>query len=212
MKNLLNTLNITIFLFSIGIVNLSAQSIVEVQLQELNGNSHTDEHSTFGHVFKKGDISTGNSLIAKLNDGTEIPLQVNAKSTHNDGSLRHAILSLKLASNNANELLDVSLEVGNSTLPGSNLQLPDLMISGYEASVDFVLGGTNYTATLSNGITAGNVQNWLEGPLAAEWLVLASVKDAVGNIHPHLNVRFNVRTYAGFTKTKVDVIVENNWS
>ncbi len=188
-----------------------AQSVVSIQIQEQTGNSHTNEHITFGHVFKQGDVATTSSLVASSGGGT-LPLQVNKKSTHADGSLRHAILSLKLDNINANELVDINLEAGQSPLPGSNLQLADLMSSEFTSSVDFVLEGVNYTASLTDGIAEGNVQNWLEGPLAAEWLVRASVKNAQGVVHPHLTVRFNVRTYAGFAKTKLDVIVENSWS
>ncbi|MCF6330170.1 MAG: hypothetical protein L3I99_01320 [Sulfurimonas sp.] len=188
-----------------------AQSVVSIQIQEQTGNPHINEHISFGHVFKQGDVVAENSLFAS-SGGDTIALQVNKKSTHEDGSLRHAVLSLKLDSINANELVDIKLKAGQSSLSGSNLQLADLISSGFSSSIDFVLGGVNYTASLSDGIVEGNVQNWLEGPLAAEWLVRASLKNAQGVVHPHLIVRFNVRTYAGFVKTKLDVIVENNWS
>ena len=37
-----------------------------------------------------------NSLVGQLPDGTTLPLQMDVKATHPDGSVRHAVLSAVL--------------------------------------------------------------------------------------------------------------------
>jgi len=203
---------ITVLLIFLALVTTNAQAIVDIKVQELQGSDRTDEYITFGHVFVQGEIAAGKSIIAESTNGTALPLQINKKSTHADGSLRHAILSLSLASISAGEIKTIKLKEGQSSLSGDDLKLSDVMASGLSASVSFNLNGKDYIASLSDGIANGSIKNWLEGSMASEWLVRADVKDNQGAVHPHLVVRFNVRAYDGFSRTKVDVIVENNWS
>ena len=49
---------------------------------------------TFGSIFVRGDVPSGSSLEAIGTDGKNIPLQVDAKATHGDHSLRHAVVTL----------------------------------------------------------------------------------------------------------------------
>ncbi|MEO6800724.1 MAG: hypothetical protein ABI178_12370, partial [Rhodanobacter sp.] len=44
---------------------------------------------TFGQVFKAGTVARGETLSATVNEQA-VPLQVDAKATNADGSLRHA--------------------------------------------------------------------------------------------------------------------------
>src|SRR6185437_2577158 len=48
---------------------------------------------TFGQVFKAGDVPRGATVAATLN-GQPATLQVDAKATNPDGSLRHAVLTV----------------------------------------------------------------------------------------------------------------------
>jgi len=43
-------------------------------------------------------------------------------------------------------------------------------------------------------------------------MVSAPVKDSQGQEHPHLTARFNIRAYAGMSRIRADVTVENNWT
>ncbi len=52
---------------------------------------------TFGQVFKRGDVPRGATLAATFH-GQPVTLQVDAKATHPDGSLRHAVLTVMLPS------------------------------------------------------------------------------------------------------------------
>jgi hypothetical protein len=55
-------------------------------------------------------------------------------------------------------------------------------------------------------------QSWLRGPLSSEWIVNGAPKTSDGAVHPHLNVAFHVRAYAGMTSVRTDVVVENDWA
>jgi len=46
-----------------------------------------------GQVFAPGAVAGGAGLAGKLADGSRVPLQVDVKARHPDGSLRHAVVS-----------------------------------------------------------------------------------------------------------------------
>ncbi len=48
---------------------------------------------TLGQVFAPGDLPAGAGLSGKLADGAALPMQVDVKATHPDGSVRHAVIS-----------------------------------------------------------------------------------------------------------------------
>ena len=63
---------------------------------ENTGGEQTRVPLTFGQVFAPGDLPRGAGLIGKLADGATLPLQVDVKATHADGSVRHAVISALL--------------------------------------------------------------------------------------------------------------------
>jgi hypothetical protein len=171
---------------------------------------------TFGEVFRPGDVPSGATLIAKLSDGTTVPLQVDAKATHGDGSLRHAVLSLRIPSLAASGSTAVQLSTGTGSLSGSAIALSDLLATSFDALVDLNLGGTHYTASARSLLQSGSgLKQWLTGPVASEWIVGAAVKTSSGVAHPHLTAYFHVRAYRTGTTidhVRVDTVVENGWT
>jgi hypothetical protein len=166
---------------------------------------------TLGYVFRPGDFPAGAGMGARLSSGTIIPLQVDKKATHNDGSLRHAILSVRVPTLAANGTETVTLTTAASS-PLPPIALSSLLASGFDARVDLTVGSTTYSASAANLLgSAQNVQ-WLAGPVVSEWIVGGPVKDGSGNAHPHLAAYFHVRAYTGLDAVRVDVVIENNWS
>src|SRR5574341_2183814 len=88
--------------FLISFNYLEASTIVDIQVVELSGRSHADIPVTFGQVFAIGDVPNGFTLAARNMGGIEIPVQIDAKTRHADGSLRHAILTLIVPNLQAN--------------------------------------------------------------------------------------------------------------
>lgn len=167
---------------------------------------------TFGQVFAVGHVGATQSLIGKLADGSTVPLQVDVKARHADGSVRHAIISANLAKVAAGQPQVLSLALG-SPLAGPAAATPaQLLEAGFTASVSATIDGAVYTASADQLLRSGTVDTWLSGSLVSEWLVAAPLVNAAGVAHPHLSARFAIRKISGANQARVDVTLENNWA
>ncbi len=164
---------------------------------------------TLGHVFKPGDVPAGMSLAARIG-AVEVPLQVDVKARHADGSLRHAILTLSMADVAAGQEQRVELVTANEAA-GQAVSLSDLLATDFDATVELNVGGTVYSLAAKPLLAAGSASPWLSGELVSEWIVTAPVATTSG-AHPHLSAQFSVRAYAGLTRARVAVVVENSWA
>ncbi len=183
--------------------------------------------TTFGQVFKEGDVPRGSDLVATF-DGRPVPLQVDAKATHADGSLRHAVLSVALPSLAGKASVPLSLSTQPAP-PTSALAAPvslaQVLATDYNAAVAFDMGGKTYAADARAVLQQASKTTckpwnrqcdlWLSGPLVSEWVLNAPVTAADGTENPNLRVFFAVRAYAGATPGTVgdirtDIIVENS--
>ena len=171
---------------------------------------------TFGQIFAKGDLPSANGVSAQLNDGTPLPIQIDAKATHDDGSLRHAIISANLPQLAASTTETIKLFKNATAIAHGVAATPDaLLAAGFNASVNVTLNGASYVASADTLLKSGTYTNWLSGALANEWHVSAPLKTSSGIGHPHLTARFAIRSHAGQTgqlKARVDVTIENNWA
>jgi hypothetical protein len=166
---------------------------------------------TFGQVFAVGDLKAGETLSGRLDDGTIVPLQVNVKVSHADGSVRHAVISAVIPTIPASSIRKMALVKGGSA-PSGTATLDAFMRSGFTASAHAKIGGVDYYATAEDLLKNGKPVTWLSGPVATEWEIDAPLRTASGAQHPHLTAHFAIRWYPGANKTRVDVVVENNWS
>lgn len=197
---------------SVTAVNLSRQSLQNVPM-------------TFGQPFRSGDIPKGDTVAAYL-DGKALPIQVNAKATNPDGSLRHAVLTIALPtlSRHASEKLSLRA-VPKSAAPAQAVTLKDVLASSFDADVTLTIDGQPWHLDARNLLQHAEQQHtckpygkectrWLSGPLVSEWIVGGPVLDAAGKPHPHLAAWFAVRAYgpAPVKRVRVDVVVENDWA
>lgn len=186
---------------------------MSLQAQDQSGASAGNIPLTFGQVFALGHVPTGATLAARTTGGTSVnvPLQVDAKARHADGSLRHAVVTTRLPTLGASATQTIEL-VSTANVPAVGaVLLSDLLATSFDATVSLDIGGTVYQASARQLLQAGPVQTWLSGPMVTEWIVGAPVRNS-GGTHPHLYARFNVRAYAGMDAVRVDVIVENTWA
>jgi Chitobiase/beta-hexosaminidase C-terminal domain len=182
-------------------------TITDIKIENTGG-AQTNVPITFGQVFAVGEVPSGSSVAGKTSSGAAIPLQVNVKATHADGSARHAIISAilpSLASGQTESIAFTSAVMGSTT----PVTPTTLLAAGFTARVDVAIGGITYSAAAEN-LLAGSKIQWLAGSIANEWIVSAPIKTASNVAHPHLTARFAIRSYAGSNKTKVDVAIENN--
>lgn len=179
---------------------------------------------TFGQVFKAGDVPAGATLTASL-DGQPVTLQVDAKATNPDGSLRHAVLTVMVPWLSGGTNLPLTLATGSAPASGSPITLSQLLATGYDARASLDIGGKHYSINARGLLQAAdNAQAcsawdtqcnlWLSGPLVSAWVVNGPVTASDGTTNPNLRIYFAVRAYAGTApgtvgQVRTDIIVEN---
>jgi hypothetical protein len=189
-----------------------ANVVTDISFQSTSSSTQSNLPVTFGHIFAVGHVSSAQTLTGRLADGTTVPLQVEVKARHADGSARHAIISTKLPSLAASQVLGLALTtVPSSTAPAATAPTA-LLNDGFTAAVNVDLGGVRYTASADALLRAGKYTTWLSGPFANEWLMSAPLTTAEGVPHPHLSARFAVRAIPGVKQARVDVTIENSWA
>jgi hypothetical protein len=190
---------------------VTGTAITDVRFENTSATTQTNVPVTFGQVFAVGHLQPTDQLTGRLDDGTIVPLQLDIKAKHADGSVRHAIISAVIPTLAANTSPTMGLVKGG-TAPTGSTTVDALMSKGFSFSVHATLNGVDYTASADDLLKAGGATAWLSGPVATEWQVSAPLQTASGAVHPHLQARFAVRWYPGVNKARVDVTVENDWA
>lgn len=187
--------------------------ITDVRLQNTSGVAQVNAPFTFGQVFAVGDLPQGDSLLGRLDDGTKVPLQIDVKALHPDGSVRHAVVSGILPGLAGGQVRSLSLMKTNAPIVPGTLSPKVLLSNGFSSSVHATINGVEYKASADDMIKSGWKYNtWLSGAVANEWQVSAPLRSVDGQEHPHLTARFAIRWYDSIKKARVDVTVENNWA
>lgn len=187
-------------------------AITNIKLESLATTEQRSIPLTFAQPFAKGHVAAGKTLVGKLPDGSLVPLQVEAKAAHTDGSVRHAVISAIVPTLGANATQSMELVTAQATAAGAPTAPTALLDSGFTAGANVVLGGQSYNASADTLLRSGKYTTWLSGPIVNEWHVSAPLTTASGVAHPHLTARFAIRAYRGNTSARVDVTIENNWA
>jgi hypothetical protein len=192
----------------------AGSAITDVRFENTNTQSNqANVPVTFGQVFVVGALSPADGVVGQLDDGSTVPLQVDVKALHPDGSVRHAIISAVLPSLGAAQVSKMSLvKSGAAAAATTALATSDMMRYGFSASVHATINGVRYDAFADDLIKKAPHKTWLSGPVVNEWQVSAPMKTSSGSVHPHLSARFAIRWYQGIQKARVDVTVENDWA
>ena len=165
---------------------------------------------TLGHVFAPGDLMPGESLMATIN-GQQVAIQMDVKATNDDGSVRHAILTVDSPAVAAGDEVDIVLSKSGDPAASGSISVADILANGFDLDVDLVMhdGGTDTpihidgAQILADALAAGQVTTWIDGPLASEYSVTAAVSD-------QMNVTFNIRAFAdGNVMTDVVFAADN---
>jgi hypothetical protein len=194
---------------------------------------------SFGQIFVAGDLPEGYRLKAIGKDGHEIPLQSDVKARHQDGSVRHAVVSVLIQAKTGEIWLYKSVQKNTET--AAKLEQADYKPAALQSSVAINIDGKKYTASLDklsldcekkpSADHAGICQilttpsttkyqriihpkpiNWLNGDIVQEVGIPVYFQDEEGVEHPHLMARFFVRKYLNSDNFRVDLCIENNWT
>ena len=170
---------------------------------------------TFGQVFAPGDLKRNEGLSGRLADGAAVPLQLDVKATHPDGSVRHAVISAVLPAADTGGARSLALALvkdkAGGMRAGTAASAQGLLDAGFTATASATIGGQAWTAS-ADKLLRGKPALWLDGPLVSEWLVAAPLRNDKGAEHPRLSARFAVRWYKTLGKARVDVTIENTWA
>jgi hypothetical protein len=197
--------------------------ITSIAVENESGAPKTDVPVTFGQVFKNGDVPNGTRLKAIV-AGKSIPIQVDRKATESDGSLRHAVVTVRVPKLSASGARIVTLATGGTRATGKPVSLGDLLATDFDARVVLKVGDRTLTADardLLEQVHSGSgckpwgrhCNLWLSGPVVSEWIVGGPLETKDG-ASPHLAAYFYVRAYAGdpIKRVRVNVAIENDWT
>lgn len=175
--------------------------ITSLVVQNL-GAAQTNVPVTIGQVFAPGDLPAGMALAARFEEGP-LPIQMDVKATHPDGSIRHAVLSAVVPHLHPLELRELQLvNSGKKEIRDDGPPVQEIP----QVSVFVVVDGTRYRA-----VPDAPLLQWLVGPIVDETHFAYTFHSTAGGVHPHLHARFGIRTYAG-GRTRVEVVTENDWA
>ena len=124
------------------------------------GNSNKqDAPITFGQAFKKGAYPSDSKLIALI-DQEIIPTQSNIKATHDDGSVRHAIVSLIIPEvTNIEQDISFALADQNAAEQIENISISDVISSNFDTQLDIEL----YGVMINEVVIGDRDTSWYQG-------------------------------------------------
>jgi hypothetical protein len=209
-----------------GVPQAHAGTVVTNRVVSQTTQTQTSIPVTFGQVFKAGDVPRGTTLEATLG-GKQVMLQVDAKATNPDGSLRHAVLTAMVPELPKHARLPLALSTAPAASdPGNPVRLSQLLATQYDAKASLDISGNRYTADARALLQTAQSADacrpwnrqcdlWLSGPLVSAWVVNGPLTSSTGVTNPNLRVYFAVRAYAGTTPgtvgyVRTDIIVENS--
>ena len=179
--------------------------------------------ATFGQVFAVGEIPSG-QYVQAMAGTTALPTQIDVKRRHADGSVRHAIVNVRLpaATVGAGSKASVSLGLAASSTAATGTALTLADVTGSGSAVDYRVEIYEHGLTASGAATpeasvvwftslktalGGTTSQWIGGPLVSEWRARVTPKHITTD-HPGLQVIFDAR-YQSATQGRVSIAIEN---
>jgi len=133
--------------------------------------------AVFGQAFRPGDLPAGMGVSARMADGTTLPCQVDAKTFHPDGSVRHAVMAMACPA-----LPDgrrAGLTLATASAPAAAPLNHAAALRGRRALVEVRAGGETWRVDLLEALPAALRESpWQRGPLAVQ-----------ARIHRHVTLR-----------------------
>lgn len=195
---------------------------------------------TFAQLFVEGEVVNGYQVKALGNDGREIPIQVDVKVRHHDGSIKHAVISAIISNSiNTIRLYKYALKKGGAAPTVFGVSSDSGKPGNFNSNIAINIAGKIYTAALDrsalrcDGLLSAmqlnycrllapasqkktdispKVIEWLSGAIVQEMGIPVNFIDEQGAAHPHLMARFFLRKYADSNNARLDITIENNWT
>jgi hypothetical protein len=170
-------------------------------ISSADGNISANSVVTFGQTFAQGSAPAS---LQVFQGASALPTQVDVKRRHADGSIRHAILSVRLPA--ASQAIQLSIKPSAVHSASSELSLQQALAGAADYRVEITESASTYTATLKTALAHG-ADPWLAGTVASEWRARVAPTSPSGQ-HPGLRVLFDARYYSQ-TQGRVSIAIEN---
>lgn len=157
------------------------------------------DYLTFGQAFVEGSLQPGETLSVRY-PGLLSPVQLDVKALHEDGSVRHAIVTVATPALKSGKSVEGALVKNtgtlNPSLPGSfdvvsilkeKLNAP-VELTFYYADETTETVTTDSRALILDAAQQANADLWLDGSLVKSFRVEAPAI-------PHVTIRYDVRIY-----------------
>lgn len=168
-------------------------TVVGVTVQNAGAGTLGGGVATFGQAFAAGDMPAGKGLATVIN-GVTVPVQVDVKTTHPDGSIKTAVLSVERPAMPPGTSLELPLvrTAAPTSAPEVNLSQ---VTTGHSFLVDVKLstGATiqvDVLDALRKSLAGGSADYWQKGALASSARVEVDLPGS-------LRLEFDVTAYKG---------------
>lgn len=127
--------------------------------------------TTFGQTFQAGDLQPGQGLLAEIG-GRLVPVQVDVRNTHPDGSVKMAVLTMARPDLAPWQSAEAVLVAGGAAPAAPAVSLP-AVLAGHSATLSLAIDGRapltiDIGKAAADAITAGTASFWQQGPYATQ--------------------------------------------
>jgi Ca2+-binding RTX toxin-like protein len=142
--------------------------------------------TTLGQVFQPGALMPGQALFAELG-GVTVPVQVDVRNTHPDGSVKTAALTLARPTLAPWQEVEVGLVAGGAEAAAMPVSLASVL-AGHSATLSLAIedGRAPLTidigAAMSEALAAGTASFWQQGPFATQARIEIPVENSAMRI------------------------------
>ena len=189
-----------------------ASEVARIGIRNTAGETHEKAPISFGYLFKTGDLAANDSLRAVPERGGEtIPMQMDVKARHADGSVRHGVLSMvvpELKRGTTRYVVNLAKEPLTAPAPS----ISALLQTDFDATITINTDGKSYKASARQLLASGDYRWWLKGPLVSEWQMSGPLVDQTGQQQSRLHAVFGIRFYPGSDLVRLSATIENNWT
>jgi len=150
---------------------------------------------TFGQAFRAGALFPGDTIGARFGDKI-LAAQMDVKALHNDGSVRHAAITIATPPLKSGKTTDGALikdveihqrDFAAAGLVRENYKFPISLTFHFsdQMTADFFIDARSL---IIDAIDNGQAPGWLKGPLVKEYRIETEAA-------PHLRLQFDIRIY-----------------
>lgn len=177
------------------------------------GATLADQPLIVSRYFRKGEITGFPQAYA---GGTAIPTQADVKTRWDDGSVQHAILSLRVSVSSATAT-EIVFKNAAGALTGASLSAEQMLSSAFDfgATMELTTATGTHIIDIREMVRAGAFRYWLAGPVTTQIIVEdatpANAFDVEFNGYKSFHPIFLATFHPGQRSVKIDFIGENAW-